>query len=72
MSRRLWKQNIPPTRPFIADPAATRRPTRHFFQFVPDQSFRHFLFFYLNKDIPQSHAWEHSCFCHVYGCPFHT
>ena len=44
---------------------------RRFFEFKPNQPFRHFLFLYQNR-LPQSHGWEHSCFFQYMSCPFYN
>jgi hypothetical protein len=42
------------------------------FEFVPNESFRHFWFFFSNAhEVDRSHALQHSWFCKNYSCPFH-
>jgi hypothetical protein len=63
-----------PAQPLIAYLA---RPTTYpydlpHFEFVPDESFRHFWFYFSNAhEVDRSHALQHSWFCKNYSCPFH-
>ena len=42
------------------------------FEFIPDESFRHFWFFFSNAhEVDRTHALQHSWFCKNYLCPFH-
>ena len=60
------------TEPYITKDPAEFRLYKVKFSFAPNQSFRHFWFLFSNN-LPQSHAWEHYCFCRFRpSCPFHS
>ena len=82
MPRRPKVYILPPTKPkeyyLVSKPP--QKPLRSYFttpsyfEFVPKENPRHFLFYFLNRHstrIDRSHGLLHSYFCKDSSCPFH-